>query len=220
MTASQGAGAIRSPDTNGATAPLVRRGGRRSQRAEILDAAVDLFAKGGSRGTSLAAIAQKIGVTVPAITHHFGTKHNLFVEVVGITDQIDETRLTPSEARNGLEQLSGMRAWAGLLTSDPGLANLTRLSLVMRTEAMDVDYPAHDHFVERDRYLRGRTIQVIEAGQRDGSIRPDVDPFTSTVEILAFVQGAVRQWLLDPESIDLVGVFDQYFDRIMRDCAA
>ena len=181
---------------------------------------MDLFAKGGSRGTSLAAIAQKIGVTVPAITHHFGTKHNLFVEVVGITDQIDETRLTPSEARNGLEQLSGMRAWAGLLTSDPGLANLTRLSLVMRTEAMDVDYPAHDHFVERDRYLRGRTIQVIEAGQRDGSIRPDVDPFTSAVEILTFVQGAVRQWLLDPESIDLVGVFDQYFDRIMRDCAA
>src|SRR3974390_3419466 len=51
-----------------------RRGGRPSRRDELLTAALELFATGGTRGTSLEAIAKQIGVTRAAITHHFKTK--------------------------------------------------------------------------------------------------------------------------------------------------
>src|SRR6185437_14806163 len=77
---------------------------RRSQRSDILDAAVDLFAKGGSRGTPMAAIAERIGVSIPAITHHFGSKHGLFMEVLAVSDSIDEMRTTPTEAESGIDR--------------------------------------------------------------------------------------------------------------------
>src|ERR1700691_65117 len=56
-----------------------RTTGRLSQRSDILEAAVDLFAKGGSRGTPMAAIAERMGVSIPAIPHHFGSQYGLFM---------------------------------------------------------------------------------------------------------------------------------------------
>ena len=54
-------------------------------------------------------------------------------------------------------------------------------------------------------------------GQRDGSIVKGIDPDRLAVEIIAFIQGAVLQWHLDPDAIDLVLVFDRYFDRLIED---
>jgi AcrR family transcriptional regulator len=197
-------------------------GGRLSQRSDILEAAVDLFAKGGSRGTPMAAIAERIGVSIPAITHHFGSKYGLFMEVVAVSDSIDEMRTRPTDAESGIDRLNAIRFWAYELTSDSALANLSRLTLVMTAEALDADFPAHEHFVARHRRFRHLIAQSLAGGQRDGSITKDLDPARLAVEIIAFVQGAVLQWHLDPESIDLVRVFDSYFDRLVEDvtCAS
>jgi AcrR family transcriptional regulator len=65
---------------------------RRSVRADLLQAAVELFAREGSRGTPLAAVAERIGVTTPAITHHFGSKARLLMEVVEYTDGASPTQ--------------------------------------------------------------------------------------------------------------------------------
>ena len=129
--------------------PEERINGRRSQRSNILEAAVDLFAKGGSRGTPMAAIAERIGVSIPAITHHFGSKYGLFVEVIAVSDSIDELRTRRIEAEIGIDRLSAIRFWAHELASDPAIANLSRLTLVMTAEALDADFSAHEHFVLR-----------------------------------------------------------------------
>ena len=194
-----------------------RTNGRRSQRSDILRAAVDLFAKGGSRGTPMAAIAERIGVSIPAITHHFGSKYGLFMEVIAVSDSIDETRTMRMDAKIGIERLSAIRFWAHELTSDSALANLSRLTLVMTAEALDADFPAHEHFVVRHRRFRSLIAKTLADGQRDGSVPKEVDPDRLAVEIIAFVQGAVLQWHLDPEAIDLVSVFDGYFDRLVGD---
>jgi AcrR family transcriptional regulator len=193
--------------------------GRLSQRSDILDAAVDLFAKGGSRGTPMAAIAERIGVSIPAITHHFGSKHGLFMEVVAVSDSIDVVRTTPMDAEKGIDRLSAIRFWARELSADSGLANLSRLTVVMTAEALDADFPAHEHFVVRHRRFRGMIAETLASGQRDGSITKRIDPDRLAVEIIAFVQGSVLQWHLDPDSIDLVVVFDSYFDRLVEDLA-
>ena len=48
----------------------------------------------------MAAIAERIGVSIPAITHHFGSKYGLFMEVIAVSDSIDETRTTRRDAEN------------------------------------------------------------------------------------------------------------------------
>lgn len=48
--------------------------GRRSRREEILEVAVDLFARRGYHGVSMDEIGKAAGVTGPALYHHFSGK--------------------------------------------------------------------------------------------------------------------------------------------------
>ncbi|MEO1602297.1 MAG: helix-turn-helix domain-containing protein [Pseudomonadota bacterium] len=51
-------------------------------RALFLDAAEALFAERGFYGTSISAIADKLGLTKQALLHHFGRKEKLYGEVL------------------------------------------------------------------------------------------------------------------------------------------
>src|SRR6478752_3642480 len=53
-----------------------------ARRQEILDRAIEVFADKGAEGTSLRAIAEKIGVSHAALLHYFGSREELLVEVL------------------------------------------------------------------------------------------------------------------------------------------
>jgi AcrR family transcriptional regulator len=192
---------------------------RRSVRTNLLEAAIELFAREGSRGTPLAAIAERIGVTTPAITHHFGSKTDLLMEVVEYTDRANPNLFGDAVGSSVLERLRAHREWADLLVNDSRLANLSRVRAVMLAEALDPDFAAHDHFVDRHRRFRHQVAEVVQQGQTDESIRADVDAETTAGEIVAFMQGAQVQWFLDPDEVDLQKLFATYFDRLVRDLA-
>jgi len=52
------------------------------RRTEIVAAAVTAFAVGGFHGTSVESIAHAVGLTQPYVFRLFGTKRDLFIEVV------------------------------------------------------------------------------------------------------------------------------------------
>lgn len=182
-------------------------------RADLLRAAMDLFAKGGSRGTSLAAIAQRIGVTTPAITYHFGTKEALLLEIV---EELDRSDL---DEDIDVDWALNIRAWARALVERPDYANLSRLRLVMVSEALDVDFAAHDRFVERQRHQRRLTATALERARAAGQIASSVDPVAVAGELVAFLQGVQLQWLLDPDDVPLVELVDSYLDRLIDSLA-
>ncbi len=62
--------------------PRARERQRLERRAEILDAAIDLFSARGFDGTSLPAIAAACGVPVPLIVYHFSSKEQLWRDAV------------------------------------------------------------------------------------------------------------------------------------------
>jgi AcrR family transcriptional regulator len=51
-------------------------------RVRLLDAAEQLFADGGFNGVSVRQIVKRAGVNLGGIPYHFGTKENLFKEVI------------------------------------------------------------------------------------------------------------------------------------------
>jgi len=63
------------------------RGDRRRQ--QILDAAVELFAAKGYRGTGVAALAERVGMTATGMLYYFGSKERLLQEVVAERDRRD-----------------------------------------------------------------------------------------------------------------------------------
>lgn len=82
------------------------RGSNDSTRDKILDAAEALFGERTFDTVSLRDITQKAKVTLALASYHFGTKENLFAEVVGrradILAQMRHERLAALEAREPL----------------------------------------------------------------------------------------------------------------------
>lgn len=62
--------------------PRTRGRPRQFDKEEALDVALRLFWRHGFEGTSIAALAEKIGVTVPSLYLAFGNKESLFMQAV------------------------------------------------------------------------------------------------------------------------------------------
>ncbi len=52
------------------------------RRRQLLDVAVEVFASGGFHGTSMDDVATAAGVTKPVLYQHFGSKRELYIELL------------------------------------------------------------------------------------------------------------------------------------------
>jgi AcrR family transcriptional regulator len=210
MTVNQTAGELSSERGAKAAGPSRRRG-RPSRRDDILQAAEELFAKGGSRGTCIAAIADRIGVTPPAVIHHFRTKEALLREVVARIDERRSDLDLPTGDVTGPERLARFRVLGDRLENSPESANLQRLATVMVAEALDPDHPSHDYFVGRHREFRALMGENVRIGQVEGWVRADVDPDVVSIALCGAIQGIALQWFLDPDRVSLSEALDTFF---------
>jgi AcrR family transcriptional regulator len=184
-----------------------RRGAAR--REQILDAAVELFAQRGYRGSGLLELAERVGMTHAGILHHFGTKEDLLRAVMARRDEILDRQAGDFEGK-GIAGLRDIR--------DPFEPPVyTRLATVLRIENLDPDDPLHDYFVAGNQRVRALVADEIRRGQQAGEIRTDVDPDIKAIEILAFSIGIETQWLLEPHTIDRARVFRSFLRSLLSD---
>jgi AcrR family transcriptional regulator len=156
-------------------------------RSAVVSAATRLFAARGFDGTALQEIADAVGVTKPAVLHHFGSKEQIREAVLGdIVAHWNET--LPRLLQAATAATDRFAAVVGELhrffTADPD-----RARLVVR-EALD--RPA-----EMKKLLRGAVrpwlqaiAEYIRVGQANGSHYADVDPEAYVIHALLAVINA------------------------------
>ncbi|MBS2539366.1 TetR/AcrR family transcriptional regulator [Catenulispora sp. NF23] len=93
------------------------------RRAQILAIAAEEFALGGLHGTSTEAIARRAGITQAYVFRLFGSKKNLFIQVVRAAfGQLTEAMRTAAGDSGGLAALSAMgQTYDALLTDRTAL---------------------------------------------------------------------------------------------------
>ena len=181
------------------------------RRQQIIEAAVELFATKGYRGTGVTALAEHVGMTATGLLYYFGTKQRLLREVVAERDRmaaVDPDRAIPLQLT-----LSSLRH---LGRHNAEGAMLTRLYLVLGAESFDADDPLHDFFVER--YAIGRQFvrALLDDEKAQGRIRQDVDVDQIALEVMATIMGVELQWLTDPERVDMAGAMETYIDQLIE----
>lgn len=176
---------------------------------------MDLFAKGGSRGTCIAAIAERIGVTPAAVIHHFKTKDALLAEVVAEIDKRRPIFYEEGHDPKGPDRLGVLARWGRMLEEDGELANLSRLATVMVAEGLDPDHPSHGYFVERQRRFRAQMADSIRVGIEEGWVRKDLDPEVVALLVTSCIQGTQLQWFLDPEAVRIGRAFEAMVDLVL-----
>jgi AcrR family transcriptional regulator len=183
----------------------------RLQREAIVDAAIQVFASRGFRGGALALVADRVGLTAPAVLYHFGTKENLLLAVLKERDRraVELGQTAPAE---GLASLRGLVRFAEQSQTEPGL---TALHTVLQAESFEPGSPAHRYFRVRSRNLRRFVEQTIRDAQQTGEARADIDPVATGDQFVAFLEGAAMVWLIDP-AVSLVELYRNYIDGLIE----
>lgn len=204
------------PDAAPAARPDLRRVRGDVRRKRILSTAVEVFGEQGYRGTSLREIARRVGISDAGLLHHFGTKTGLLAATIAERDELDRERREESEA-SGVTFVDTMREQVARNADSPGLV---ALHVVLSAEATDPQHPAHDSFRERYRHLRHQDDLAFARLQEDGQLRADLDPRRVGQLVTAMMDGLQLQWLLDPDQVDMVGLFEDFLHLLEIPAAA
>ena len=183
----------------------------RASREKIIRSAIESFAQNGFRGAKMADIAKAANLTGPGLLHHFPSKTHLLMEVLKERDRVDSERMQAALQKSGKHFLD---AGIELVEHNQTVPGLVQLFNLLVAESISPDHPAHEFFIER--YQRGREhwVQAIKQAQQAGEVRSDISPTTLAALIFAMMDGLQVQWLLEPENIDMSGLFRAFVNML------
>lgn len=176
----------------------------RASREKIIRAATEFFAQQGFRGAKMAEIARAAGLTEPGLLHHFPSKTHLLMGVLEERDRIDSERLRATLQQDGSQFLDALTE---LVEHNETVPGLVQLFTTLVAESVSPEHPAREFFIERYQRERKRMTGAIAQAQQAGEIRADISAETLTVLIFAMMDGLQVQWLLEPEKINMAGMF-------------
>ena len=177
------------------------------RRAQILDAAIEVFGQQGYRQGSLRDVADAVGLSVQGVLHHFPTKEALLLETLERRSTVRRERTDKILAEQGVFPL--MRFF---LEENLARPPLMRLFVTLAAEATDPSHPAHSYFVKRyvatHDVVRTAYLAAVAAGQA-----VDIDADVAAEQIIALCDGLQLQFLLRP-GMDLLSAYDVAVDHL------
>ena len=179
----------------------------RMRRDEILDSATRLFAERGYEGTSMADLAEKVGLRKASLFHHFASKDVLYGAVLdGLIQDIARSVTQAAFAQGSyIERFDTMSdAITDAMTSNPYAARL------LVREVMDWGPIMREKIAPRLAAVLDAAVQFGEAGKRDGAFDPDLDVKQAIVSSIGvhFMPFAINRLV---EMFTGVDPFDQTF---------
>ena len=166
--------------------PTKRAAAAEQTRARLVDAAIERFAADGL-GAGFDVVAADAGVTKGALYHHFGSKSGLVEAVYREAIQRHAARVVAASASGtGRERLLGLVASSLELysSSTPFYRLLSQLQEAASRSATLSAIAERSQANQLDYFTR-----AVVRGQRDGSIRPDLDPEALALVVRASVLG-------------------------------
>jgi AcrR family transcriptional regulator len=170
------------------------------RRQEILEAAIEVFAANGYRGGSLRDIADRVGLSLAGLLHHFSSKSELLSGVLALRDDLAIRDFGPLDAPGD----EWVRNYFRLITANESARGLAELYCILSAEATAPDHPAHAYFIQRYEFVSGMMDEAFADLSNRGLLRPGVDPKQATIDLLAITDGIQLQWLLRP-NVDRMG---------------
>jgi AcrR family transcriptional regulator len=187
--------------------------GEETRRA-ILEAAVELYAESGFRGTALKAIGERAGVHHATVLYHYRTSRELLVAVLKERDRryLEFTRDVFQDG--GLKPLENLSIMARFNLKHPVWA---KLFTVLQAENFDEGSELHDYYIERRNAGRKLIAEFLREAKDRGEVRNDVDDGLTVDAIMAFAAGVQVYYLMDPKRVDPVALYERFTAMLLGD---
>lgn len=174
-----------------------------ARREEILVCALDAIGRRGYRNTSLKQIADDVGVSQAALLHYFGSKEELFTEVLRARDDRD------AESVEWDDVPDPRSAFVEVIRRNAAVPGVVELFSRLAVDAVDPTHPAHSYFLERSARLRRGIAAAVRSADRPAAL----DPETMARVVQAVADGLQLQWLIDPD-VEMAGIVGALIDAL------
>jgi AcrR family transcriptional regulator len=171
---------------NGQIAP--RRGRPGYDLESLLAVAVGVFNERGYDGTSMEDLSRRLGISKSSIYHHVDSKEDLLALALdraldGLFAVADEVTASTAPAMTRLEQL--VRGSVAVLAD-----RLPYVTLLLRARG---NTATERRALARRREFDQIVADLVKQAERDGDIRPDVDPAV-TARLLFGLVNSLVEW--------------------------
>jgi AcrR family transcriptional regulator len=177
--------------------PVRRRLSREQRREQIIDVTLRSIAENGVRGTTLSRIAADVGVTTPALYAHFANRKEILLAAL---DMLFEHRTLPHRNPTMDSAIDRLREighrHTQLLASPDDRSVLALFEFI----AAPPEEGLRETLGQKHLLLVNDIAEIVREGQRDGTIRENVDPAQTAWMIMS------RGWTED--ITHLMGVQD------------
>jgi AcrR family transcriptional regulator len=180
--------------------------------SEIIDVAVELFGTRGVRGTSIAAVAARLGLTDAGVHHYFPTKRALVEAVIERALALQMDQMQAIVAPGGLAAFKGFREWGAVVEKTP---ELVALQVILSSDAILTDSIVRKQIVRRYTAVHDLATGLIREGMQRGEIRRDIDAGWEASALIAYLDGIRLQWFYSRRQLPLAETVRHYVDLVV-----
>jgi len=192
---------------------------RQDSTQRMLDAALELLGERRSLGFSLADVADRAGYSRGQPSHIFGSRDEMIRQLVPhLQVRNQELFGTPNERSAGLAML--MRTTALLVDPSTAQARITIAVHLLLAEAAGADSPFKAEVAKLNRTAVSYMAANLEAARAAGEIAFAGDDRAKAMLIMAMVRGALLQWLVAPDAVDIAVLRHELVESLRRDLIA
>ena len=177
------------------------------RRDNLVKLAAELFAKKGYQATTVREIADKAGILSGSLYHHFDSKESIVDEVLSsfLEDLLSGYRATVKQGGGPRQILAGL-VQAGFASLGPHRAAIT----VMQNDwSFLQQFERFGYLTQAEQEVEKIWVAQIEAGQRDGVFRDDIDAKLTYRMIRDTIWLAVR-WFRPDGRLNTAGLAEHY----------
>ncbi len=184
----------------------------------LIDAAMDLFASYGYRGTSLSRIAKAAGVTKGALYWHFTDKEDFFLAVVDKV--LGEWRESRREHQPATDKADFRREFLWVFENMARLNEenpwVSRLLLIITLESHKISPRVLRAIRQANLDRLGSFTEMVERGKALGAFSPDLDAEWAATQIFSSYIGLANLWYLHGPRFDLRRSLTRAADEFLR----
>ena len=180
-----------------------------------MNAAVALFCQSGYDAASVSHICERAGVSKGAFYHHFPSKQTLFLAILedwlgGIDDQLVHARAANEPVTNSLTRMAETIGVVFQVAS--GQLPMFMEFMVQASR----DAAVWDAAIAPYRRYQQRFAELIAEGQREGSVRADMEPHIIAWVLISLAVGILLQGVVDPHAADWQQVTRQGIQMLLQ----
>ena len=184
------------------------------RRAEIIEATLAMADEVGPDRLSIDQVAQRVGVTQPAIFKHFPSKQALWDAVGGfVGGRLESTwQKALAGSSDPADQLRAlMRAQLRLVRSLPAIP-----AILFSRELQAGNQGLRRTFLGFMQRFHDVLAGVLADGIRSGHFRQDLDHSRAAYVVITLVQGVAMRWSLSGRGFDLVKEGERLLDVVLQ----